>query len=156
MFGQGSGGAANNPAMHKDSPAPRPHLPFMALLGIALGATIMTAAGATVPDLPRHADGLAVLGQATAAGGLTVRPLAIREDSRCATGHMCLAPGRLVVDAMVGEGGEAKPATFVLGQPVKVAGGTLVLDRATGPASDDTPLAAPDYQLHFRAVGPTG
>lgn len=82
-------------------------------------------------------------------GGLTVRPLAIIEDSRCAANVQCVWAGRLRVRANV-SGAERD---LTLGEPLQTAHGVVVLAVAKPGAWAEWPeaeIARPAYRFGFR------
>ncbi len=67
-------------------------------------------------------------------GGLTIRPLAVIEDSRCPINARCVWAGRLILTVETGQpGSPPMRINMTLGQPLAVAGGTLTLIDAAPP-----------------------
>lgn len=91
-------------------------------------ATLALAACATVP--PAEASPTAGLGQLAYTNGLTVRPIAVVEDSRCPALVRCVWAGRLVVRAEVIGGSWRQTRDLELGQPQPIADGSLTLVSA--------------------------
>jgi hypothetical protein len=82
-------------------------------------------------------------------GGLTVRPLEVTEDSRCAGNVTCVWAGRLVLRADV-SGVERE---LTLGQTLETPGGAVVFEVAKPGAWHDWPeaeIARPAYRFGFR------
>ena len=69
------------------------------------------------------------LGGTARLGDITVRPIAVIEDSRCPSDVQCVWAGRMRLRAAVSGVGEAE---LILGQPFALPGGsTLILVAAT-------------------------
>ncbi|WP_179504614.1 MULTISPECIES: hypothetical protein [unclassified Sphingomonas] len=115
-----------------------PLLPLLSL--IAIGAC------ATLPQEPRS-DGMARLGETTRVGALTVRPLAVVEDSRCPENARCIVAGRLIVQARVGR----DMRNLELRKP-DAAG--VVLDSADPAKRTDRRILPGAWRFHFSAVRP--
>jgi hypothetical protein len=82
-------------------------------------------------------------------GGLTVRPLEVKEDSRCAGNVTCVWAGRLVIRANV-SGVERE---LTLGQPLETPQGTVMFAVARPGAWHEWPeneVAKPAYRFGFR------
>ncbi len=82
-------------------------------------------------------------------GGLTVRPLAVIEDSRCAANVQCVWAGRLRIRANV-SGSEVE---LTLGEPHATSRGALIFAVAKPGAWHDWPeseVARPAYRFGFR------
>lgn len=82
-------------------------------------------------------------------GGLTVRPLEVKEDSRCPGNVTCVWAGRLVVRANV-SGTERE---LTLGQPLETPQGTVVFAVARPGAWHEWPeneVPRPAYRFGFR------
>jgi hypothetical protein len=112
-------------------------LPLLSL--IAIGAC------ATLPK-PARDDGMARLGEATRAGRLEVRPLAVVEDSRCPENARCITAGRLIVRTQVG--GQSRD--LELGTP-DTSG--VVLGRRTSQAHRQAILPGA-WRFHFSPLAP--
>ena len=93
-------------------------LPLLALLALA--------ACATVPP-PVAASPTAGFGQVASAGQLSVRPLALLEDSRCPASVQCVWAGQVRISAEITDTMGTGPREFTLGKPVVVDGGTVTL-----------------------------
>lgn len=76
-------------------------------------------------------------------GGITIRPLAVVEDSRCAIDVQCVWAGRLILAVELGQpGAPPQRLNLTLGQPLPVAGGTLTLVGAAPAKSAGAPPAS--------------
>ena len=74
---------------------------------------------------------------------VTLRPLAVVEDSRCALDVQCVWAGRLILAVEIGQPGLASQrTTMTLGQPLAIAGGTLTLVAAAPPKRAGAPPAS--------------
>jgi hypothetical protein len=110
-------------------------------------ATLVFGLLAAAPAAPAgvHADATATLGETVRLGRVTVRPIAVVEDSRCPRDVLCVHAGRLLLRARIS--GVRRDAVLTLHQPYRLPGGsTLTLvsvapDRwqsAPPPGSDAT------------------
>ncbi|HRK64942.1 MAG TPA: hypothetical protein PLN53_11150 [Terricaulis sp.] len=82
-------------------------------------------------------------------GGLTVRPIEVKEDSRCAGNVTCFWEGRLVVRADV----SGTERDLTLGQTLETPQGTVVFAVARPGAWAEWPeseVARPAYRFGFR------
>lgn len=60
--------------------------------------------------------------------GISIRPVAVVEDSRCPINARCVWAGRLILTVEIGRpGGAPQRVNLTLGQPQAVAGATLTL-----------------------------
>ena len=93
---------------------------------------------------------VAGIGQTANLGeGLTVRPVAIKEDSRCPLDVACVWAGRLVLRAMV-SGSERE---LTLGEPLATPNGVVVFAVAAPSKWNQWPAEAgprPSYRFGFR------
>lgn len=103
-------------------------------------------------DRELSADGVFAAGigeTADLGGGLTVRPLAVIEDSRCPSDVLCVWAGRLVLRASVS--GVERELTF--GQQLATPNGALVLAVARPSPRHNWPegeVPRPAYRFGFR------
>jgi len=104
-------------------------------------------------DAELSGEGVAAAGigeTADLGGGLTIRPLALIEDSRCAADVVCVWAGRLRLRALVA--GETRELT--LGEPLATPAGVVVLATAKPGAWSEWPEselgARPPYRFGFR------
>jgi hypothetical protein len=96
---------------------------------------------------------IVALGQSVDLGLVTVRPLDVAEDSRCPAGVECIQAGRLVLRAEVAPPSTGRERMLTLGEPLAVAGGILLLEKATPLPGPGVPVDARAYRftLHFQA-----
>ncbi len=90
--------------------------------------------------------GLSLLDSGTLSG-VTLRPLAILEDSRCPVGVVCIWAGRVVVQAEVMVGKVMSKLDLTLGQAVSFEGATIELVKVTPEKIPDS--AADTYYFEF-------
>lgn len=83
--------------------------------------------------------------------GLTVRPLAVIEDSRCPAQVQCVWAGRVRIRAEVGGDGIRE---LTLGEPVAVSGGNLTLVDVRPSKRASEAIAPRAYQFTFRFQRP--
>lgn len=105
---------------------------------LAAMAMLALLAGCAAPAATAAAPAGAVearLGQTVRLGDLSVRPIAVLEDSRCPSGVQCVWAGRLRIRAAVSGVGETE---LMLGQPFALPSGTLTL-VAAAPAPSHRP-----------------
>lgn len=112
--------------------------PLLALLALTSCASVPHREYPNGPTAP--------LNEVATLDGLTVRPLAVLEDSRCPASVQCVWAGRVRISAQVsGEG----TRELTLGESLTVSGGTLTLVDVR--PSKRTPEAIPprEYQFTF-------
>jgi len=116
----------------------------------ALLALIALAACATVP--PVSAGPTAGFGEVARAGDVSVRPLALLEDSRCPALVRCVWAGQVRMSAEVWSSRNRETREMILGKPIMVSGGTLTLVDVEPPklAPETTDRRA--YRFTFRAL----
>src|SRR3989337_1495520 len=90
----------------------------------ALLALLALASCATVPNRDYANGPTAPLNEVATLDGLTGRPLAVLEDSRCPLLVRCVWAGRVRISAEVRGAGTRE---LTLGEPAAVSGGTLTL-----------------------------
>jgi len=115
---------------------------------LAVMATLALLAGcAAAPAAPAETGGGAApgaasgqvevrLGQTARLGGVTVRPIALLEDSRCPSDVQCVWAGRLRLGAAVSGVGETE---LILGEPFALPGGGTLTLLAASPAPRHRP-----------------
>lgn len=107
----------------------------VAVLALVAGCAAPVAAS----DAPTDQNGAAAapgvvsvrLGETARLGGVTVRPIAVVEDSRCPRDVDCIWAGRLRLRAAVSGVGETE---LILGQPFALPGGGGLTLVAAAPA----------------------
>src|SRR5688500_5292336 len=110
--------------------------PLLVLLALASCATVPNKEYANGPTAP--------LNEVANLDGLTVRPLAVLEDSRCPASVQGVWAGRVRITAeVIGAG----PRELTLGEPAVVNGGTLTLVDAR--PGKRTPEAVPQREYEF-------
>ena len=112
--------------------------PLLALLALASCGTVPQREYANGPTAP--------LNEVATLDGLTVRPLAVIEDSRCPASVQCVWAGRLRISADISGAGTRE---LTLGEPVSVSGGTLTMvDVRPGKRTPET-IPSRAYQFTF-------
>lgn len=120
---------------------------------IPLLFALALAACATVPP-PASAVPTAGFGQVARSDQLSVRPLALLEDSRCPASVQCVWAGQVRISAEITDVMGTGPRAFTLGKPVVLDGGTVTL------VAVDPPKLAPGttdpraYRFTFTFVRP--
>src|SRR5687768_7906654 len=114
-------------------------------------ALLALASCATVPRTDYANGPTAALNDVANLDGLTVRPLAVIEDSRCPAQVQCVWAGRVRIRAEVGGGGIRE---LTLGEPVAVSGGTLTLVDVRPSKRAPEAIAPRAYQFTFRFQRP--
>ena len=113
---------------------------------IILIALLALAACETTPDREYANGPTAALNEVANLEGLTVRPLAVIEDSRCPAAVQCVWAGRLRIRAEVSKFGTLD---LTLGESFSVDDGILTLvDVRPGKRSPDA-IALRDYRFTF-------
>ena len=110
-------------------------------------ALLALASCATVPQTDFANGPTAALNEVANLDGLTVRPLAVLEDSRCPAQVQCVWAGRVRIRAEVGGDGIRE---LTLGEPVAVSGGALTLVDVRPSRRTPDAIAPRAYQFTFR------
>lgn len=126
---------AQTPAQTPPTPVPQP-MPSAPLTerGRAVQADMARL------DRELHAAGVVAAGAGETAdlgGGLTVRPLAIIEDSRCPADVTCIWAGRMRIRASI----SGRESELELGQPLQTPNGTVLFAVASPGAWSEWPSA---------------
>lgn len=113
----------------------------MAMLAMLAGCVAPAAApGAPADEAGAGAGAPGVvtvrLGETARLGGLSVRPVAVVEDSRCPSDVQCVWAGRLRLRAAVSGVGETE---LILGQALALPGGGSLILIAAAPAPRHRP-----------------
>ena len=112
--------------------------PLLALLALASCAAVPQREYANGPTAP--------LNEVATLDGLTVRPLAVIEDSRCPASVQCVWAGRVRISAEISGAGTRE---LTLGEPAAVSGGTLTLvDVRPGKRTPEA-ISPREYQFTF-------
>lgn len=119
-------------------------LPLLVLPVLAACATT----GASLPD-----EGPVRFGQTAYAGGPTVKPVKLIEDSRCPSNARCIWAGRVVIRAVVTTGRGSRTQDLTLGDPVQVADGKLALVSVTPERATNARIKPSDYRFMFDFQG---
>lgn len=100
-------------------------------------------------------DGLtrARFGETVTVGAPRITPLKLIEDSRCPPGVQCVWAGRVRISVRIETGAGTSTRDIDLGQPVRVADGTLTLAEAYPDKRKDTTLYPEEYRFGFRFAG---
>ena len=118
---------------------------------VTLLALLALASCATAPKTDFANGPTAALNEVANLDGLTVRPLAVIEDSRCPAQVQCVWAGRVRIRADVSGDGMRE---LTLGEPLAVSGGTLTLvDVRPGKRAPEA-IAPRAYQFTFRFQRP--
>jgi hypothetical protein len=116
----------------------------MAALAMLAGCAAPAAmADGPADQAPAEAPGVveARLGETVRLGDLSVRPIAVLEDSRCPSDVQCVWAGRLRLRTVISGVGETE---LILGQPFALPGGGTLTLVAAAPAPRHRP--PPDAQ----------
>ena len=132
-------------------------LPIAASLALAACASVMP--GAPYPPPPPVpppilwgiASATIGFGGQAMLNGLSIRPMAVIEDSRCPIDVRCVWAGRLTLAVDIGQPGSGAPlrTNMTLGQPLPVVGGRLTLVAAHPPKMAGAQPSPPASQFTF-------
>jgi hypothetical protein len=90
------------------------------------------------------------INQAATTADLSIRPVEIIEDSRCAVGVQCIWAGTVRVKTTLIMGGTAGTSTIItLNTPIKVGTRTLELSNVLPAPRQDIVIAPADYRFTF-------
>ena len=116
-------------------------------------ASIALASCATVP--PAEAGPTAGLGQLAETNGIRVRPMQVIEDSRCPVDVQCVWAGRVrllaAIEVRGGSGGIR--TTLTMGEPYRLADGTLTLVSAVPQKKAGAAIDPRSYRFTFQFDG---
>jgi len=111
--------------------------------------------GKSEPEESGSADITVALGEEAAALGITMRPSAVLEDSRCPTDVQCIQAGTVRIDAAVSfNQGEPTTEQFELGTAKTVQGAVITLFAVTPDKTQAIPLTDADYRFTFHIERP--
>src|SRR5688500_3289851 len=113
---------------------------------VTLLALLTLASCAAVPQRDYANGPTAPLNEVATLDGLTVRPLAIIEDSRCPLLVRCVWAGRVRISAEISGAGNRE---LTLGEPAAVSGGTLTLVDVRPSKRTPEAIALREYQFTF-------
>lgn len=82
--------------------------------------------------------------------GVSVTPLKLLEDSRCAAGVQCVWAGQVRVSARIDAGGASETREFTSAKPQSVAGGTLTLADVYPAKVKGVTIFPEEYRFGFR------
>ncbi len=94
------------------------------------------------------------IGQTARLGLISVTPLQVIEDSRCARGTQCVWAGQLRVRARVEQPSGEHMRTLILGRPENISGGALMLQDAFPRPAADAPIQTRDYSFVLQYTMP--
>ena len=118
-------------------------LRFLALLApVALGACLSVG---PADDQERTLR----LGESGRLGLITLRPIQVVEDSRCAVGTQCVWAGRLRLRAEVATPSGRHERTLTLGEQQQITGGTLDFKEASPRPREGQRLNPGSYRFLF-------
>jgi hypothetical protein len=105
------------------------------------------------PDTSSHGEngqtpGTA-LGVRVEAGGLTITPESVLEDSRCPLGVMCIQAGTVRLAAVVSRGNDSTTTVLALGVPRILYDKTIVLEEVAPIKRRDTVITDAEYRFMF-------
>jgi len=124
----------------------------MKTLGL-LAPLAALAACATVPPVDTSGLSWARMGETVNVGGPTVTPLKLVEDSRCPKDVRCVWAGRVVVSATISTPTMKLTRDLTLGEPFRVADGTLTLAEVQPGRNRATASTPGNYRFGFRFDG---
>jgi hypothetical protein len=119
-------------------------------------APLALAACATAAPPPSSGSGSAGFGQTARAGPVRITPLTLIEDSRCPQGVQCVWAGQVRISARIAGRGGIRTRELVLGKPVAVGSGMLVLETVAPPRHrPGVAIARSAYRFGFRYTANT-
>ncbi len=117
----------------------------------AASAALAACTPLAAPGTP--VEGPVALGQTAYAGGPSVTPLGLLEDSRCPKDVECVWAGQVRVRARVAGGGWSREVELISNKPVAIADGQLQLVAVTPERLQHRTIAPKDYRFTFRFDG---
>jgi hypothetical protein len=82
-------------------------------------------------------------------GAVTIVPLKVLEDSRCATDVECIQAGTVKLQAMLGSGGGSATTTFTMGQAITTEAEQVTLTDVSPKPNSKTTIDPSDYIFTF-------
>ena len=125
--------------------------PFLALavaLSLAGCATLFGHGGTPVQTL--------TLGQTGDFGSVDLTPISVDQDSRCLSGVQCIWAGTVRLKVQVEPAGADHTVFAMLGQPLGVDGGTLLLEQVTPRRSSTAQIPPSHYSVTIRYTPAAG
>ncbi|MBA3941448.1 MAG: hypothetical protein C0520_09590 [Sphingopyxis sp.] len=127
---------------------------IMRLAALALPAALALSACATTRGAPLPDGSDVALGQRAYVDGPLVEPVAVIEDSRCPMNARCIWAGRVRVKMLWHRPtGENLPFEVVLGEPARLADGTITLESVRPEKRSDATIKPQNYRFSFRFAG---
>ncbi|MDP3675914.1 MAG: hypothetical protein Q8R44_12610 [Novosphingobium sp.] len=109
------------------------------------------AACATTRPPPSSGTSFAGFNRTAAVGPLRITPLTLIEDSRCPQGVRCVWAGQVRMSARIDGRGGIRTRELILGHPMSVGSGMLVLETvAPPPHRPGTTIPRSAYRFGFR------
>ena len=112
-------------------------------------ALLVLASCAALPDKDYANGPTAPLNEVATLDGVTVRPVAVLEDSRCPATVQCVWAGRLVIRTMTNAGAGEDVVDLTLGEPLKMDAGILTLVDVRPSKRTPEPIPPREYQFTF-------
>lgn len=94
------------------------------------------------------------LGQPGNYGPVRLTPINIDEDSRCPVGTQCIWAGQVRVKVLVEPAGANHSVFAVLGKPLAVDGGTLLVEQVTPTRRSTRQIPITHYHITMRYTPP--
>lgn len=114
----------------------------------SIPAEVPTKPGIPVPSTHQYGSITLSLGEAARFPGLTITPLSVTEDSRCAQGVQCIWAGTVRVSVRIAAGAGTNTQTLTLGEPFTTEAETITLTNVQ-PTKLQTETPATSYRLTF-------
>ena len=89
------------------------------------------------------------IGESQSGFGISLTPTLVLEDSRCPTDVVCIQAGTVLLETSFQTTTGSRSQVFVLGEPIKEDGKTVVLTEVRPEALSGDPIASEDYQFVF-------
>jgi len=128
-------------------------VPRLALSALAVAA-LLSGCATTREQAPLPDGHDVALGQRAYVDGPIVQPVKLLEDSRCPMNARCIWAGRVRLQMVWIRGnGERQPFEVTLGEPARLADGTITLESVRPARRTGDAIRPEDYRFSFRFMG---
>ena len=124
------------------------------VLPAVAAALVLTACVTTGRQSPFPDGSNVALGQRAMVDGPIIQPVKVLEDSRCPMNARCIWAGRVRVKMLWHRPtGEKQPFEVTLGEPARLADGTITLESVRPEKRTEATIKPQDYRFSFRFAG---
>ena len=111
--------------------------------------SVGTSTASSTPNIPKAGSFTTTIGKSVSAQGVKITPKKILEDSRCPSGVQCIWAGTVRVEAAVSDASGEATQTFVLNEPLLLAGEKVTLTEVAPYPASGKKIDPGTYSLTF-------